>query len=376
MPKQLGGIVHQYTENSFDSQKMELRTLEAWAADIGVAADDLVEISQICGKWWITTPRQQLRGRDFDDIKWYIETNLPGKLSENTSCECTASVTIEPVLPTIAPLVEEIQPESPIIKFRTEDIKRITSLINENLQPMQNVKWHWLVGEVFQLIADSKPTMKVIQERGILLSDIGAGIKNVHQYAHLVPSHGLLPKLAISEMRRMHKIRSGFLKLDCSDSSNPLVSGTSKKSKSTTKIDAPSKTTPYAVGEIVWVTLQETKNGRKSLKKHPALLLGQTGSKNGKWTLVSFTSEVEGSPHHRCISNYADLGLDHSSYVWHECQKVHKSQIVSHIGWVNHDLIRVVRSGVDVRQVTISKLVEIADTHHSEYQDTTSAAWV
>ena len=110
--------------------------------------------------------------------------------------------------------------------------------------------------------------------------------------------------------------------------------------------------------------------------RKPNVMRGEPSVHNGKWTLVSFTSEVEGSPHHRCISNYADLGLDHSSYVWHECQKVHKSQIVSHIGWVNHDLIRVVRSGVDVRQVTISKLVEIADTHHSEYQDTTSAAWV
>jgi hypothetical protein len=33
---------------------------------------------------------------------------------------------------------------------------------------------------------------------------------------------------------------------------------------------------------------------------------------------------------------------------------------------VNHDLIQVVRSGVDVRQTVISKLMEVADTHHDK----------
>jgi hypothetical protein len=228
------------------------------------------------------------------------------------------------------------------------------------------MEWRWLVGEVFALMVDSESTMKVIESRGVLLRDIRAAIKNIPEYAHLVPKEGLQQKVAISEMKRMHKMRSGFLKLDYSDPNNPFVTGSAKRSIPATNTAIPSRSPRYAVGEIVWVELQETKNGRRSIKKHPALLLGHTGTKNDKWTLVNFTTEVDGSPSHRYISNYADLGLDHNSYVWHECQKVHKSQIISHAGWVNHDLIRVVRSGVDVRQTVISKLTEVADIHHDK----------
>ena len=81
---------------------------------------------------------------------------------------------------------------------------------------------------------------------------------------------------------------------------------------------------------------------------------------------MNFTTEVEGSSSHRYVSNYADLGLDHHSCVWHDCQKVHNSQIISHAGWVNHDLIRVVRTGIDVRRAVIGKLMEVADTCHEK----------
>lgn len=366
MPKQSGGIVYQYTENYFDPLKMELRTLDEWASDIGVDAEDLIEVALICGKWWVTKPSSSMRGRDFDDIKWYVETHLKGKLRKRQDREDEIVVSVDPAQLVIAPQVKEEKQAQQTITTRPDDIKRITSLIKGNLPEMANMEWRWLVGEVFALMVDSDSTMKVIESRGVLLRDIRAAIENIPEYAHLVPSKGLQRKVAISEMKRMHRMRSGFLKLDYSDPNNPFVTGSAKRSIPATKLVVPSRSPRYAVGEIVWVELQETKNGRRSIKKHPALLLGQTGAKNDRWTLVNFTTEVEGSPSHRYISNYADLGLDHNSYVWHECQKVHKSQIISHAGWVNHDLIRVVRSGVDVRQTVISKLVEIADAHHDK----------
>ena len=375
MPKQSGGIVYQYTENYFDPQKMELRTLEEWASEIDAEAEDLLEVCQICGKWWVMKPTHSLRGRDFDDIKWYVETHLKGKLRQRQNREDAIIGSANPESNVVTPQVEEVKDAPPTITTRPEDIKRITSLIKGNLPEMTNMEWRWLVGEVFALMVDSESTMKVIESRGILLRDIRAAIENIPEYAHLVPLKGLQRKVAIFEMKRMHKMRSGFLKLDYSDPNNPFVTGSSKRSIPATKKAIPSRSPRYAVGEIVWVELQETKNGRRSIKKHPALLLGQTGAKNDKWTLVNFTTEVEGSPSHRYISNYADLGLDHNSYVWNECQKVHKSQIISHVGWVNHDLIRVVRSGVDVRQTVVSKLVEVADAHHdkNEHRELTNA---
>jgi hypothetical protein len=366
MPKQSGGIVYQYTENYFDPQKMQLRTLDEWASDIDVEAEDLLEVCQICGKWWVMKPTHSMRGRDFDDIKWYVETHLKGKLRKRQDREDEIVASVDPEQLVIAPQVEEEKQAQPTITTRPEDVKRITSLIKGNLPDMGNMEWRWLVGEVFALMVDSESTMKVIESRGILLRDIRAAIKNIPEYAHLVPKEGLQRKVAISEMKRMHKMRSGFLKLDHSDPNNPFVTGSAKRSIPAANTAIPSRSPRYAVGEIVWVELQETKNGRRSIKKHPALLLGQTGAKNDKWTLVNFTTEVEGSPSHRYISNFVDLGLDHNSYVWHECQKVHKSQIISHAGWVNHDLIQVVRSGVDVRQTVISKLMEVADTHHDK----------
>ena len=204
---------------------------------------------------------------------------------------------------------------------------------------------------------------RVIGSRGIRISDVEEAIRRDAEFSSLIPEGGLTPQRVISEMKRMHKARLGFLWLKEEGGIHTLTC-LNREGSSAPKQHAREFGKPvFAAGEIVWASLEEVTNGRRSRRKHPALLLQLTGHRNDKWILVSFTSDVEGSPDHRRIEHFEELGLSHTGYVWHETMKVHASQIESHIGWVTHDLIQVVDNAINLRGNLAADLRRIADQH-------------
>ncbi len=327
-----------------DADAMALHTIDEWAAMWGIDPDLLVVAAQICNVWWVTKPSQQARRYQMDVVDAFLRTSgLVSTLQAHGDVRCVPS----PVIP----------------QANEVDVERIGKLIDVNRCSLRGLKWKWFVGGLLVAIAESKPAMRVVGSRGIRVCDVEEAIRRDAEFASLIPEGGLTPQRVISEMKRMHTARLGFLWLK-EESGIPTLTCLNREGSSVPKRHAREFGKPvFAAGEIVWASLEEVTNGRRSRRKHPALLLQLTGHRNDKWILVSFTSDVEGSPEHRRIERFEELGLSHGGYVWHEPMKVHASQIESHIGWVTHDLIQVVDNAINLRGNVAAELRRIADQH-------------
>jgi len=341
-------VCESVAENSFD-----LKTISEWAGGLGIAADALMIAGQLFGKWWFKSVDTPVYGRDVFEIETFFRS--VGLVSALAGCEDVSPVGV------------------PRRASREADIERIQRLINDNESALVGRKWKWFIGDILTLILESSPAMRVVRERGILVSDVEEAIRRCPQFAPLIPEGGLTAPRVVSEMRRLHTARLGFLWLNQEDESAPYISCLDRRPVEAKVHAREFGAAQYAVGEIVWVGLEEVTNGRKSRRKHPALLLSLTGHRNDKWILVSLTSDVEGDPFHRRVPNPALLGLGKAGYVWHESQKVHQSQIESHVGWVTRDLVRVVDAAINLRQSQIDTLNAVADAHHAVEAELMSA---
>lgn len=331
----------------------ELKSVSAWANETGVPADALLIAGQLLGKWWFTALDTPVYGRDVYEVEAILRSlGLVSALSEGSE---------------VLPLAR------PSRVSRPADVERIERLIADNESSLVGRKWKWFIGDILGFLLESKAAMRIVRERGILLSDVEEAIRRSPRFASLIPAGGLTPARVVGEMRRLHQARLGFLWLNQEDESAPYISCLDRRPIEPKVHAREFGVAQYAVGEIVWVGLEEVTNGRRSRRKHPALLLSMTGQRNDKWMLVSLTSEVDGDPQHRRVPEPARLGLAKSGYVWHETQKVHVSQIEAHIGWVTRGLVRVVDATVNLRQSQIDSLTKVADAHHAEAPEMMSA---
>jgi hypothetical protein len=335
-------------ENAFD-----LKTISEWAGELGVPTDALLIAGEMFGKWWFKSHDTPVCGRDVFEIETFLRSI--GLVSALADHECVVRL------------------GEPRRASREADIERIQRLINDNEAALSGRKWKWLIGDILTLILESSAAMRVVRQRGILVADVEEAIRRCPQFAPLVPDGGLSAHRVVFEMKRLHTARLGILWLNQEDECAPYISCLDRRPAEVKVHAREFGAARYAVGEIVWVGLEEVTNGRKSRRKHPALLLSLAGHRNDKWILVSLTSDVEGDPLHRRVPNPALLGLGKAGYVWHESQKVHQSQIESHVGWVTRDLVRVVDAAINLRQSQIDTLNAIADAHHAVAPELMSA---
>lgn len=271
--------------------------------------------------------------------------------------------------PTASGSVGSSPPLDPSAERRMADRRRIASLVAENSRQLRNVRGRWLLGDVLVLIWESKSAMRVVRERGILLTDIAQGIEDALGGSAHLPHKGALRASAIRELQRLHKARLAFLHVagGGQDARITVRSAEVRKSQARSRdhgVARESNAPPLAVGRIVWVAVEELANGRRSTKRHPAVLLALTGQRNDKWIVLTMTTEVTGDPEFRRVPDASALGLQYGGYLWHETMKVHKSQIANPVGWVNRELIRAIDRSVGLRRTLREELEAIADLHH------------
>lgn len=326
----------------------ELRPISEWAVELALDSDTLVLAGVSCGKWWFGSSATPVYRRDIDDVEAFLRSaGLVAVLHRGEGEFSTEDGSTSIHRPS-----------------READVERIVRLITENEAALVGRKWKWLVGDVLRLIVESKASMRVVRERGILLADVEEAIRRCPRFAAVMPTEGLTPARVVGEMKRLHFMRTGFLWLNQDDQERPFISCLDRRAHEPLSHAREFCPARFAVGEIVWVAIEEVTNGRKSRRKHPGLLLSMTGHRNDKWMVLSLTSEVDGDPQHRRVPQPARLGLVKGGYVWHEVQKVHVAQIESHVGWVTRGLVKVADATVNLRQAQIEELNAVADAHH------------
>lgn len=120
----------------------------------------------------------------------------------------------------------------------------------------------------------------------------------------------------------------------------------------------------FHTGEIRWMKMHEIRNGRRSEIHHPAVIVGRSSA--NKWTVVSLTTDMEGSPPGRRVPRHAEQGLEYGGFVWHELQRVYVSEIGGHIGWVHMELVEVIDRCLNLRASVRSALMQSARAHHPD----------
>lgn len=342
--------VHRLLEN--DHSNPALRTIFSYGREWGINADLFALAAPLAGCWWIRSKTNQMKRREAEHVlDWLRTAGLMPLVQENTdslnpACDISWSVPV-PTCPHI-----------------TADTQRIHKLIEENMTRLQGLKWKWVVGAVLELLYESHASMRVVKKRGISLQALELAIDTHPGLRVKKSSDTPFDTVVVRELKRLHKGRLAWLWVKKQENGLPYLVD---QSRETSRHVAPERTgAEFAPGEIVWVALEETTNGRRSRKRHPALLLSLTGKRNDKWLLVSLTSEVDEKQDIRKVQDPEALGLPYGGYVWHETQKVYHTQIESHVGWVTRSLVEVVDRTVNLRQSMISDLVRIADAHHRD----------
>lgn len=341
-------------ENSQTAQHQEsdstpyLLPISEFSESFGIDPDlfALAAISNGC--WWVKKPTQQIRATEaLRILEWIQQCGLTQFVVAST----TESVTHSQATPITCPHL-------------SADIARFHKLIDENFDRIRGLKWKWAVGEILELLYKSPASMRVVKKRGISLQALEQAIET-HPRLRVARTSDL-PFVAtvVGELKRLHKGRLAWLWVD--DAENGLSYLVDQSRKTTERTVHERETAEFSPGEIVWVALEETSNGRRSRKRHPALLLSLTGKRNDKWLLVSLTTDVDEKRELRKVQDPEDLGLPYGGYVWHEAQKVYHTQIENHIGWVTRSLIEVVDRTINLRQSMTEDLLHIADAHHRE----------
>lgn len=326
-----------------------VQPISAQAEALGIETDIyMVMASQAAGCWWMRETTKTIGRRDADAVEaWVGRMGLLAVLQAHG-----------PGDPTVVPSVRN-----------EADVARVQRLINENLTLFANRQGRWVIGDVLRLLWEHRPTVKVLQERGIAVSDLRHGIEAALGESIVRTTGDLFVRDVIRELSCLHRGRLAFLFVEERAGTQRLVARSQQHTNPCTKQgNAPAhrlESAEHEVGQIVWVAVEENNNGRKSRKRHPAVLLARTGRNNAKWLILTMTTEVPGHPDYRRVPDAASLGLDYPGFVWHEVQKVHKSQVEHTVGWIHRPLLQVVHNTIGLRQAHFDELRRIADAHHA-----------
>ena len=342
--------VHRLLEN--DHSNPALRTIFSYGREWGLDPDLLAIAAQTSGCWWVKSKTSQLKRTEAEKVvEWLRSAGLVACVSD--SCE---SLNSDLHLSWTIPV-----PQCPHL---VADVLRIQKLIDENLARLDGLKWKWIVGAVLELLYESHASMRVVKKRGVSLQALEQAIDTHPRLRAKRASDTSFDTVVVRELKRLHRGRLAWLWVKKHD--NGVLYLVDQSRQATHRSAPERKAAEFAPGEIVWVALEENKNGRRSHKRHPALLLSLTGKRNDKWLLVSLTSDVDENQEMRRVQDPEALGLPYGGYVWHETQKVYHTQIESHVGWVTRSLIEVVNRTLNLRQTMCADLARIADLHHRD----------
>lgn len=332
-------------------QSNYLCTISEASEQLGIDPDLFALAAWALGCWWIKKPTQQIRSTEAERIASWIQLcGLRQFLVEQHS-----PLGVEGVVAVLSPA------QCPHL---STDVTRIQKLINENMVRLRGLKWKWMVGAILEMLYESPGSMRVIKKRGISLQALEQAILSYPKLKALRNTDVPFDSTVISELKRLHKGRMAWLWVETRESGISVLVDQARATVERETITRESAT--FAPGEIVWVALEENNNGRRSRKRHPALLLSLTGKRNDKWLLVSLTTDVNEKQDIRKVQDPEALGLPYAGYVWHETQKVYHTQIESHIGWVTSSLVEVVDRTINLRQSMMDELLAIASFHHAE----------
>lgn len=334
-----------------DQSPHYLDTISALCEKFGLDAELFTLAAFSAGCWWIKKPTQNIRLTEADRIiEWIQQCGLMQFLHTDSLLDPQSNLVVR-AEPIVCPHLDT-------------DVVRIQKLIDENFDRLRGLKWRWAIGAILEILYESQASMRVIKKRGISLQALEQAVET-HKRLRVVRTADVpFDSTVIRELKRLHKGRIAWLWVDTAENGlNYLVD----QSREITQYNVTEReSAEYAPGEIVWVALEETRNGRRSRKRHPALLLSLTGKRNDKWLLVNLTSEVEDKQELRKVRDPQKLGLPYGGYVWHEAQKVYHTQIESHSGWVTRSLVEVVNRTLNLRQSMVDDLNAIADLHHQD----------
>ncbi len=327
----------------------------AWVQPLAVAAGQLgIELDiysllakEACGCWWLRESTTTISRKDSDTVSSWVERmGLLGVLQAHG-----------PGDPSTVPSVRN-----------DADVARVRRLINDNIDLFDGRSGRWVIGDVLRLMWESKATMKVLTERGIAIGDVFHGIQAALGTSVLGSTGNRFRCDVIRELSCLHRGRLAFLFVEDRADGPRLIARAPRQTTNCTTGRTPAEHSnhrvEYEVGQVVWVAVEETTNGRKSRKRHPAVLIARTGRNNAKWLIVTMTTEVPGRPDFRRVPDAAALGLDYPGFVWHEIQKVHKAQVEHAVGWVHRPLLEVIHRTVGLRQQQYDDLRRVAATRH------------
>lgn len=349
--------------------------IERWADEAGIDTEVYYTAAVAFGCWWVKNPTTSISRSDAERIEALVgQLGLAPHLQPRNPSEPLADTPAVDSPAGVPPSSESPVTTAPVSATpqlsatRLADIARVAALVDEHRDRLEGRFGRWLLGDVMLIMWDSTPTRRVLKERGILLSDIRTGVTEAVGERAALPEGPALTTTAITELKRMHRARLAFLHVAESDGATPRLTMRARDQRvPVTRGERSRRTdtgTPLEVGQIAWVAVEENDRGQRSRKRHPAVLLARTGRRNDRWIILTMTSEVDDDPERRAVPRADALGLQYGGYVWHETTKVYKSQIERAVGWVHHDLIRVIDRVIGLRQAMRSDLEKAADAHH------------
>lgn len=338
------------------------------ADDLSIPADMYHVAALHCGCWWMKDEKGQCSTPDSVRIEnWLRHLGVVSALQH----------ALTPLAPTLGSYRVATSPVDAgssdisdgmthdLTPAREADIRRVRTLVEDNSERLKGRYGKWLYGDVLQLLWESMAARRVIKERGILLVDIRTGIiQGTRSDARMFPE-SMSVGMAIGELKRLHKGRLAFLFVDA-PAGKParLIANESATRRSDPRATKRRESDDLAVGRIAWVAVEEHDHGMRSTKRHPAVLLAQTGRRSDRWVIITMTSEVPGDPEFRRVPDASRLGLEYGGFLWETTTKVYKSQVDRVVGWVHHELVYAIDRAIGLRQAMHDELLSVADEHH------------
>jgi len=346
--------------------------IDQYAAEAGIDAEVYYTAAVALGCWWLKNSTTAISRPDAERIEALIgQLGLSPFVQPYGAHEPApaSSVTATPADSPDQPFGTDQTPSSDQLSAaRIADIDRVVALVDDHRERLAGRFGRWLLGDVMLIMWDSTPTRRVLKERGILLSDIRTAITRAVGERAAIPADRALTSTAITELKRMHRARLAFLHVAEADSTAPRLTMRARDQRVPVtrgeRVRRADTSAALEVGQIAWVAVEENDRGQRSTKRHPAVLMARTGRRNDRWIILTMTSEVDDDAERRSVPRANELGLEYGGYVWHETTKVYKSQIERAVGWVHHDLIRVIDRVIGLRQSMRADLEKAADAHH------------
>lgn len=253
---------------------------------------------------------------------------------------------------------------------RPADIDRVERLVQSNRSFLEQHVGGWLLGEVLVVMWNERATRRILAERGISGADIREGVLRVLGEGARWTTTQKLGELVRGEVRRLRRTRRAELEVVTESSGSARWKVVAAKASLSTKERRRRRPSwklaadEYEPGQVVWVSIEETRRGRKSEIPHPAVLLSRTGRKGERWVIMALTtSPADDGPRYR-VPKPEELGLHRDGFLWGGTLRVHKSQLGRAVGWVHRDLVIVIDRAVGLRAAERAELMAVADVHH------------